>query len=73
MSETTTSRGLADPAARRELMSGVAPEPGSKKPVLSCVRSTLKPPGPRSPAAPVNEVCAGSVVTKRSTHPPPQW
>jgi branched-chain amino acid transport system ATP-binding protein len=32
MSETTTARGLADPAARRELMSGVAPEPGSSKP-----------------------------------------
>ena len=32
MSETTTARGLADPAARRELMSGVEPEPGSVKP-----------------------------------------
>ncbi|MBC9732042.1 ABC transporter ATP-binding protein [Nocardioides marmotae] len=33
MSETTTSASsLADPAARRALMSGVAPEPGSAKP-----------------------------------------
>ena len=32
MSETTTASGLADPAARRELMSGVDPEPGSSKP-----------------------------------------
>ena len=32
MSETTTSRGLADPGARQQLMSGVAPEPGSSKP-----------------------------------------
>jgi neutral amino acid transport system ATP-binding protein len=32
MSETTTASGLADPAARRELMSGVDPEPGSGKP-----------------------------------------
>ena len=32
MSETTTASGLADPAARRELMSGVDPEPGSAKP-----------------------------------------
>ncbi len=32
MSETTTPRDLADPAARRELMSGVEPEPGSAKP-----------------------------------------
>ena len=32
MSETTTASGLADPAARRKLMSGVEPEPGSAKP-----------------------------------------
>ncbi len=34
MSETTTpsSRGLADPAARRELLSGVPAEPGAAKP-----------------------------------------
>ncbi len=32
MSETTTASGLADPAARRELMSGVEPAPGSAKP-----------------------------------------
>ena len=32
MSETTTASGLADPAARRKLMSGVDPEPGSGKP-----------------------------------------
>src|SRR3954452_6333324 len=32
MSETTTAPGLADPAARRELMSQVQPEPGSPKP-----------------------------------------
>jgi neutral amino acid transport system ATP-binding protein len=32
MSETTTASGLADPAARRKLMSGVDPEPGSSKP-----------------------------------------
>src|SRR6187200_3563876 len=32
MSETTTTSGLADPAARRELMSGVDAEPGSSKP-----------------------------------------
>ena len=32
MSETTTASGLADPAARRQLMSGVDPEPGSGKP-----------------------------------------
>ena len=32
MSETTTASGLADPAARRELMAGVDPEPGSAKP-----------------------------------------
>jgi branched-chain amino acid transport system ATP-binding protein len=32
MSETTTARGLADPAARRQLMSSVDPEPGSSKP-----------------------------------------
>jgi branched-chain amino acid transport system ATP-binding protein len=32
MSETTTASGLADPAARRKLMSGVDPEPGSAKP-----------------------------------------
>src|SRR3954451_18969634 len=32
MSETTTASGLADPAARRQLMSEVQPEPGSPKP-----------------------------------------
>jgi neutral amino acid transport system ATP-binding protein len=32
MSETTTASGLADPAARQKLMSGVDPEPGSSKP-----------------------------------------
>jgi branched-chain amino acid transport system ATP-binding protein len=32
MSETTTARGLADPAARRQLMSGVESTPGSAKP-----------------------------------------
>ncbi|MDX6373246.1 MAG: branched-chain amino acid transport system ATP-binding protein [Nocardioidaceae bacterium] len=32
MSETTMASGLADPAARRKLMSGVDPEPGSAKP-----------------------------------------
>jgi branched-chain amino acid transport system ATP-binding protein len=32
MSRTTTAGGLADPAARRELMSGVDPQPGSAKP-----------------------------------------
>src|SRR3954453_9678631 len=32
MSETTTASGLADPAARRQLMSQVQPEPGSPKP-----------------------------------------
>src|SRR5215217_3030748 len=32
MSETTTAGGLADPAVRRRLMSGVDPEPGSTKP-----------------------------------------
>jgi branched-chain amino acid transport system ATP-binding protein len=32
MSETATASGLADPAARRRLMSGVEPEPGSSKP-----------------------------------------
>jgi branched-chain amino acid transport system ATP-binding protein len=32
MSETTTARGLADPAARRQLMSGVESQPGSAKP-----------------------------------------
>ena len=32
MSETTTASGLADPAARRALMSGVDSEPGSAKP-----------------------------------------
>jgi branched-chain amino acid transport system ATP-binding protein len=32
MSQTTPASGLADPAARRKLMSGVDPEPGSGKP-----------------------------------------
>jgi neutral amino acid transport system ATP-binding protein len=32
MSEVTTSKGLADPAARRALTSGFAPDPGSAKP-----------------------------------------
>jgi neutral amino acid transport system ATP-binding protein len=32
MSETTTAGGLADPAARQKLMSGVDPAPGSGKP-----------------------------------------
>jgi neutral amino acid transport system ATP-binding protein len=32
MSETTTASGLADPTARRDLMSSVDPEPGSAKP-----------------------------------------
>src|SRR3954454_7518049 len=32
MSETTTTTGLADPAARRALMAGVQPEPGAAKP-----------------------------------------
>src|SRR3954466_5481035 len=32
MSETKTAGGLADPAVRRELMSGVQPEPGAAKP-----------------------------------------
>jgi neutral amino acid transport system ATP-binding protein len=32
MSETTTASGLADPAARRQLMSGVQSEPGAAKP-----------------------------------------
>src|SRR3954467_8952122 len=32
MSQTKTAIGLADPAARRQLMSGVQPEPGSAKP-----------------------------------------
>jgi neutral amino acid transport system ATP-binding protein len=32
MSETTTASGMADPAVRRKLMSGVETEPGSSKP-----------------------------------------
>jgi neutral amino acid transport system ATP-binding protein len=32
MSETTTTTGLADPAARKKLMASVDPEPGSSKP-----------------------------------------
>src|SRR3954467_11070641 len=32
MSQTKTATGLADPAVRRELMSGVQPEPGAAKP-----------------------------------------
>jgi neutral amino acid transport system ATP-binding protein len=32
MSSTTTARGLADPVARRTLMSSVSPEPGASKP-----------------------------------------
>src|SRR3954466_8484439 len=32
MSETKTAGGLADPAVRRQLMSGVDPTPGSTKP-----------------------------------------
>ncbi len=32
MSETTTAKGLSDPAARRDLMSGVDQSPGSAKP-----------------------------------------
>ena len=32
MSETTTASGLADPAARRQLMSGVDPSPARRSP-----------------------------------------
>ena len=43
MSETTTASGLADPAARRELMSGVDPEPGVVQARRDPQRSTTSP------------------------------